>query len=206
MKKLTLLLLEMIAFGCLSKIRADEPPVINPFARPAAVRDDAVPGYVELSDGSIHAGRIYLTRDKRLQVYDQQLERQREIPLSAVRQIECVVKRAWMEKEWRFKETTTDEKMFTGRVYPSREYVHKVTLQDGCTIAGPLSAVVYVQASDQRSADPGDASKTERFILNQRSKGELGKTLDSLVFVKWIKLGTEALDEGRKKTEQRRSH
>ena len=39
--------------------------------RAGTERSDAVPGYVELSDGSIHRGRIYLTRGKRLQVYDE---------------------------------------------------------------------------------------------------------------------------------------
>ena len=91
-------------------------------------REDAVPGYVELSDGSIHPGMIYLTRDKRLQIYDEKLQRQREVPLQAVKQIDCSVKREWMEKEWRFKETTSDEKIYTGRSYPAREYLHTITL------------------------------------------------------------------------------
>ena len=35
---------------------AEEPPAINPFKTQPAEREDAVPGYVELSDGSIHPG------------------------------------------------------------------------------------------------------------------------------------------------------
>ena len=115
--------------------------------RPSAIaeRDDAVPGYIELSDGSIHPGMIYLTRDKRLQIYDEEMQRQREVPLQAVKQIDCTVKKEWMEKEWKFKETTSDEKLYTGRSYPAREYLHTITLNDGRTITGPLSAIVYVQ-------------------------------------------------------------
>ena len=108
---------------------AAEPPAINPFGKAPSEREDAVPGYVELSDGSIHPGMIYLTRDKRLQIYDEQLQRQREVPLQAVKQIECSVKREWMEREWRFKETTSDEKVYTGRSYPAREYLHTITLK-----------------------------------------------------------------------------
>ena len=77
---------------------AAEPPAINPFGQTPAEREDAVPGYVELSDGSIHPGLIYLTRDKRLQVYDQQLQRQREVPLQMVKQIECTIKRSGSKK------------------------------------------------------------------------------------------------------------
>jgi hypothetical protein len=87
---------------------AGEPPVINPFGPPPADREDAVPGYLELSDGSVHCGLIYLTRDKRLQISDEQLQRQRELPLQAVKQIDCQVKKEWLEKEWKFKETTSD--------------------------------------------------------------------------------------------------
>ena len=65
---------------------AAEPPTINPFgpapAERESRRDDAVPGCIELSDGSLHAGLIYLTRDKRLKIYDEKLERQREISAS----------------------------------------------------------------------------------------------------------------------------
>jgi hypothetical protein len=182
--------------------RAAEPPAINPFGKAPSEREDALPGYVELSDGSIHPGMIYLTRDKRLQIYDDQLERQREVPLTAVQQIECSVKREWMEREWRFKETTSDEKVYTGRSYPAREYLHTITLQDGRKITGPLSTIVYVQP---RQTGPGETGQdrpppeAERFLLNKRNKGELGQELKSLTYVKRIKLGKDALEEGEKK-------
>ena len=135
----------LILILALSAARAEEPPAINPFGEKPAVREDAVLGYLELSDGSIHPGQIYLTRDKELQIEDQQLQRQREVPLSAVKQIDCTVKKEWMEREWKFKEAASDEKMYTGRTYPAREYVHTVALQDGRTITGGLSGMVYLQ-------------------------------------------------------------
>ncbi len=172
-----------------------EPPALNPFGPPASQgepqRDDAVPGCLELSDGSFHPGMIYLTRDMRLKIYDQRLQRQREVPLQAAKRIECIVKREWLEKEWKFKETTSDEKIFTGRSYPAREYTHTITLRDGRTITGPLAAIVYVRLSPEQDS--------QRFLLNKRNKGEVGKPLNSLVYVKRIKFGDEALEEGKKK-------
>ena len=138
---------------------AGEPPVINPFGQAPSQREAAVPGYVELSDGTIHTGQIYLTRDKRLQVYDEKMKRQREVPLRVVKQIECKVAKEWMEKQWKFKDAASSEKMFTGRAYPAREYVHTITLHDGRTITGPLSGVVYVQPEADRQR-----SRPERFI------------------------------------------
>ena len=72
----------LVLCAVVGAVRGADPPAINPFGPKTAVRDDAVPGYIETSDGVIHPGRIYLTRDKRLEIVDEQLQRQREIPLS----------------------------------------------------------------------------------------------------------------------------
>ena len=181
---------------------AGEPAAVNPFGSPAERREDAMPGYVELSDGSVHPGLIYLTRDKRLQVSDEQMQRQREVPLRAVKQIACQVKKEWMEKEWRFKETTSDEKMYTGRSYPAREYTHTITLRDGRTIEGGLSGIIYVQPQADARAEPGAYRaqvEPERYLLHKRDKGEIGTQLKSLLYVKLVKLGEEALQEGQQK-------
>ncbi|MEE8451202.1 MAG: hypothetical protein V3R99_04775 [Thermoguttaceae bacterium] len=185
-------------------VRAADPPTINPFGRKPAVREDAVPGYVEMSDGRIYVGQIYLTRDKRLEIHDRQLQRQREVPLRAVKQIECRIVREWIEKEWRFEEPGNPKKVYSGRTYPAREYLHRITLHDGRTITGPLSALVYVQPSVSSTEGKSTGSdrppaKAERLLLNKRSKGRFGEDLESLVYVKLIKLGEEALAEGRKK-------
>lgn len=183
-------------------ILAEEPPAINPFGSKQNQRDDAVLGYIELSDGAIYPGKIFLTRDKRLKLSDEQSQRQREIPLSEVKQIDCSVKKEWMEKEWKFKEAAKDEKVYTGRSYPVREYIHTVTLLDGRTIKGGLSEIVYVQAiGDEVNKASNRQSNTnpKRFILNKRNKGNLGQDLQSLVYVKSIKLGEKAFEEKKSK-------
>ena len=181
---------------------AEDPPVINPFGNATSERDDAVPGYVEMSDGTVHVGQVYLTRDKRLKVMDDQMKREREIPLRVVKQIECKIVKEWMEKEWKFEELANDEKMFTGREYPAREYTHTVTLQDGRTIVGPLSAVVYVQPYAYAPEEPGvyrNRVAADHYLLEKRTKGKIGDGLKSLVYVKVIKLGEEAAAEGKRK-------
>jgi hypothetical protein len=179
---------------------ADEPPAINPFGPVPQDREDAVPGYLEMSDGKVYPGGIYMTRDKRLKVYDEKFERQREIPLSAIRQIECKVVKEWTENEWRFKESALDEKLSTGRSYPARQYAYTITLSDGRTITGPVAEILYVRP-DSASGDPAGATKREaqRFILHKRDKGQLGTSLKALKYVKRIKLGEAALEEGRKR-------
>ena len=185
-----------------------DPPVIDPFGRKPPVREDAVPGYVETSDGAVHPGQIYLTRDKRLKIYDEKLKRQREIPLRVVKQIECRVKKEWIEKEWKFKEAAKAEKMYTGRTYPAREYLHVITLRDDRTITGPLSAIVYVRPSRAAADEPGRYParvKPQRYLLHKRDKGKVGDELKSLVYVKVIRLGYDALAEGEKKAAEQRA-
>ena len=131
-----------------------------------------MPGYLETSDGKVHPGQVSLTRDAKLKIYDEERKRHREIPLKAIERIDCTVLKEWDEKEWRFKENASDEKYFTGRTYPAREYAHKITLQNRQTVQGSLSGIVYVQA-DQ-------AEKPERFLLHKRDKGEPGTELKSL--------------------------
>ena len=150
-----------------------------------------MPGYLETSDGKLHPGQVSLTRDAKLKIYDEERKRHREIPLKAIDRIDCTVLKEWDEKEWRFKENASDEKFFTGRTYPAREYAHKITLQNRQTVQGSLSGIVYVQA-DQ-------AEEPERFLLHKRDKGEPGTELKSLVYVRSIRLGAKALEEGKRK-------
>jgi len=172
-----------------------EPPALNPFGsradREDQKRNDAMPGFVEMSDGKVHLGQVMLTRDARLKIFDEQQQKHREIPLKAIKRIDCTDQKEWVEEEWRFKENASDEKYFTGRTYPSREYTHKITLQNGQKIEGTLSGIVYVRA------DP--AAEPERYLLHKRDKGNPGTDLKSLVCVRSIQLGVKALEEGKRK-------
>lgn len=175
----------------------DEPPALNPFAPRSPQREDAQLGCVELSDGAIFPGRVFLTRDTRLRIYDQKLQRQREVPLRVVRSIECTIEKEWMEREWRFKENANDEKIYTGRQYPARQYRYQITLQDDRTISGTMSGIIYVSSYDDPQAKP------ERFLLHKRDKGPVGSKLESLVFLQKVELGEQAMRSGQlRKTQQ----
>ncbi len=192
-KPITWLLLSGIAlFMSPQTALTQEPPSLNPFGPGAGQkpRDDSVPGYLETSDGRIHPGQLSLTRDARIKIFDEERKRHREIPLKAIKQIDCFILKEWLEKEWRFKENASDEKYFTGRTYPAREYCHRITLHNGQAIQGTLSAIVYIQA---------DANKEpERYLLHQRDKGGLGTDLKLLTYVRSIRLGEKALAEGKR--------
>jgi len=186
-------------------LAAEEPPALNPFAPVKQDRDDALPGYLEMSDGTVYVGSIYMTRDKPLKLEDRQGGgddvRQWEVPLRVVRQIECRLEKEWMEKEWRFKEAALNEKVYTGRTYPARVYAHTVTLKDGRKLSGSLGEIIYVRPFASHAGPRADQEPPEpqRFLLHKRDKGEIGKDLRSLLYVRLVKLGPDALDEGRQK-------
>jgi hypothetical protein len=183
-----LLLVSVGAVGAGPAAGQDDPPALNPFAPRPRTRDDAQPGCATLSDGSRLPGRFFLTDDVRLKIYDEQLERQREIPLRVVQSIECKVKKQWMEKEWRFKENASDEKVYTGRAYPAREYVHTITLQDGRKISGPMSGLVYIE--------PYEGGSKKKLLMHKRQSGPIETSLDELVYLARVDLGEQALRDG----------
>ena len=132
-------------------------------------REDALPGFIELSDGSIHFGRVYMTRDKRFKIYDSKLQRQREIPLAKIRQIECKVDKEWEEREWRFKELAKDEKLYTGRSYPAREYSCVVTLRGRADDRRHHYELAVVRAAGRNrrtAARRGPAAKRSRSAIS----------------------------------------
>ncbi len=193
-----------LLLACGTRIAAaEEPPALNPFGQVKTARDDAIPGYIEMSDGRILVGNVYMTRDKRVRIYDEKMERQRELPLRVITQIQAKMDKEWMEKEWRFQELALDQKLYTGRSYPCRHYTHTVTLKDGKTIIGELAEVFFVQPivfkADEPLANRPDDSEPVRVVLHKRDKGDFGAELKSMKYVKLIKLGKEALEEGRKK-------
>ena len=197
---MTVVLLFSVAFAV-----AEPQALNNPLGRrESSVREDTMPGYIEMSNGEIFPGLLYITRDRRLEIYDVELKRQRTIPIGRIATIETNVEREWMEKEWRFKELASDEKMFTGKEYPSRMFTYTLTFDDGRELEGPLSGIIYVQRLEEgEDASVGHIPErdAERYYFRKRDseKTNVGKKLPDIHYVKFVKLGDEALEEGLKK-------
>ena len=164
---------------------AERPP--NPFGNRTLQRKDAVPGYIELSDGTLAVGRIYTTRDKPLRLYDERLKRFLPIPLRSLKRITGHLEWAREEPQWRWKEMGSDDRVYTGRSYPVLKVYYTLTLLDGREFTGHCQVQpLYV----------ADGRKRRRFLLWQRHKGEVGQTLADLRYVKAVHFGEEALKRG----------
>jgi len=176
---------------------------VNPFAagEEGGVRKDAVPGYVELSSGAKVPGRIFTTRAKRVKIFNLQKEVYEYVPVPAVRKIETVIEWERMEKEWRFKEAGSPEKVYTGREYPARKFAYRLTLLGGHTITGHILGQPLYLARPSRASGSSDGSndegKVDRFVLHDRQKGPMDTTLEDLVYVRSVVLGRDAYEEAR---------
>ena len=197
----------LFALFCELRTQGDEPPALsNPLSsrRDVDVREDTMPGYVEMSNGEVFAGLLYITRDKRLEIYDTELKRQRTIPIHKIAEIEVQVMSEWMEKVWRFKELASDEKMYTGETYPCRVFEYKLTFDDGRVLEGPMSGLIFVQPlkeSEDASVGHIPERDAERLYFHKRQadKTHIGKKLADIHYTAKVKIGDDALEEGLKK-------
>lgn len=201
----TLPIVVLLLFSAVVAVAQEPPALKNPLSRrESSAREDTMPGYIEMANGEIFPGLLYITRDKRLEIYDVELKRQRTIPIEKIAKVETNVEKEWMEKEWRFKELASDEKMFTGREYPCRMFTYTLTFDDGRELEGPMSGILFVQKLEKdEDASVGHVPErdAERFYFHKRDaeKINVGKKLADINYVKSVKIGDDALAEGLKK-------
>jgi hypothetical protein len=133
-------------------------------------------GTITLSDGTKLNGEITTTADKPLRVYDDEARQYVDVPIHTVASISSQVVWERDEKEYQFKLSGSDEKVYSGRTYPARETRYTVTTVDGHKVSGEMAAPIYFKDGDTRRT----------FILHKRDKGEVGQTLKQLVYVKSV--------------------
>ncbi len=163
-------------------------PASHPFGRGSRVRrPDALPGVAILSDGTIHPGGLYTTRDRNWEVWVESRKRWRHIPPILVLSIEAVVIEQGMDKEWRWKEMGSDEKIFTGRARPVRRFRWRFHLIDDSVVTGSVKGQpLWIDAG---------AKPLGPYILHERSAGQYGQTLKDLVYLKRAVVSQRAMRE-----------
>lgn len=160
----------------------------NPFAsnNPAdALRDDALPGQVELSTGRRCNGWITTTRDKPWLVWIEREHRFRRIPPAAVLGITAVVDEEKLLPRWRWKAMGEPEKVYTGQTYPFRRFRWRFRLADGSTIVGSVKGQPLWVRTAGETVGP--------LLLHERQKGNPGQTLNDLPYIRRVVITRRAL-------------
>lgn len=155
------------------------PKPVSPFAQhEEAANPDARTGTLELSDGTKRDGTISMTLGGKVELFVDKTKEFKQYALSDLSRIDFEIEKETEEKEWRWKEGGSDEKIFTGRSYIDRKYRMKVTLADGKTMVMGHSkgAPIFVKTPDQNY----------RYILRHDQRGEYGQKTDEIVYVKSV--------------------
>jgi len=170
---------------------AIRPPPADPFGRGDRFgRGDALPGVVVLSDDEILAGGIHTTRDRNWEVWVESEQRWRHIPPLAVLSVRAVVLEEKMDREWRWKEMGSDEKVDTDRTRPTRRLQWRFHLIDDSHVTGTIKGQpLWVESAGKRRGP---------FVLHERSAGKYGQTLKDLIYVKEVVISRRAMERALK--------
>jgi hypothetical protein len=141
--------------------------------------DGSRPGVIELSNGQKLHGKIATTAEKPVRVWVESEKDYEDIPFSLIQSVQSKVLWERDEAEWHFKASGSDIKEYSGKTYPARETQYTLTLVNGQKVEGDVVAPLYFTADD---------GKTKTYVLHKRDKGEVGQTLDDLVYVKRVSL------------------
>jgi len=148
-------------------------------AREGEPARQARPATVVFSDGTKWVGEVWLTPGRRLKIFDRTQESYREFALAEVVRVDVDPEKELMEPIWRWREHASDEKGYTGEVYPWRQYVTTLTVRDRrgrpFTVTGDMTALLYFQNDPEK--------KPIRLVIHRRHKGGVGQTLQDLVYV-----------------------
>jgi len=152
-----------------------------PASQPASPFDSTRPegarqGMMLLSNGEKIHGLLAHTARKPMRIWVEEQKAYRDVPFALVQSIDAQVVWERQEKEWHFKESGSDIKEYSGKTYPARDTEYQITLKNGKTITGAVVEPLYLVMRD--------GSVT--YALHKRDKGDLGQSLDELVYVKHV--------------------
>lgn len=152
---------------------------VNPFVNRGDGKDaDIRPGVLVLSGGEKIRGKFATTPDKPVRVWIEKEKAYRDIPFRHIKSADAKVLWERDEKEWRFRESGSDIKEYSGKTYPVRELEYTFTLADGTTVHGGVVAPIHLQTREGHVT----------FVLYKRQKGEVGQSLKDLHYVGRVEL------------------
>ena len=145
-----------------------------------ATPKNALDGTITLSNQQKLTGKIFMTREKMLRLFDPKYGEYRDFKLDKFSRITINCVRERIEREWYFKEEGNPEKIYTGRQYPRLDFTVTVTFKKGSrklTSNIARGQPIYIQPAK---------GKQKRYILQPYLRGEMDQTLEQLVYMKEI--------------------
>ncbi len=133
----------------------------SPFKRKPSQR--ARNATVILSNETRITGKTRTTIGKPWRIFHRADSKYVDVDFSNVVSADVAVEKEVIERVWRWKESASDEKVYTDKYYIWQKYVTTLTLRDGTVLKGDLQARVYVN----------DGQKKHSLDLHKRCKGKV---------------------------------
>jgi hypothetical protein len=126
-----------------------------------------------MSDGKTFTGSFTTTPEQPVRIYDTAKKEYRDVPFKLIKSLEAHVLWEREEREWKFKDTGSDIKEYSGKTYPARETEYTMTLLNDQQIIGAVDVPLYFQSDNGQKL----------FVIHKRDKGDVGQTLKDLTYV-----------------------
>ncbi len=151
----------------------------SPFATETKARSER-PARVVLSTGArLGEAMVEARSDLQVLVFPKGGNQRIELPFADVVRLEQSVAEEGMQREWRWKEGGTNEKLYTGRTYPWRSYSVTLTIRDGRVLKGRVTAGFPLLISWKRPRARTEAERAKEEQLLKRLNENIGSTMTS---------------------------
>ena len=142
-------------------------------------------GVITLSNNIKLEGRIWTTLNTPFRVWIEESKTYRDLDLALLKRLDVHVLSQTMEDDWRWLKEGSDQKVYSGKKYPSVSLAYKFTLLNGQVVEGTIVAGIYF----------ADAAKSRTLALYKDYKGNLDDTFKNLVYITSITFDAPATQE-----------
>lgn len=177
----------------------DGPPTrpqhVNPFREKPKVPSYARPARITFSDKRVLEGHVWRRSDAPIRIFNREKRAHEDYFLSDLKRIEAVPESENFERDWRWKDQGSSEKVYLDTGYFWNQYLTTFTLTSGKKAAGDCSGQFYIQLLD---------GKRESWFLYKRQSGrdapgvphKKREELEPLVYVKSVEFTDDFLKKG----------
>jgi len=172
------------------------PDHVNPFRKRASKPKAARPARITFSDGKVVEGYVWRRVDGPIRIYNREARAHHDLSLSDLERIDVKPESENFEREWRWKNQGSSEKVFLDIGYLWNQYVTTFT-SDGKKITGDCSGQFYILTLDGQK-DKWYLYKRHNNRDKPRKKRE---EHEPLVYVKSVEFTDDFLkkaEEGKK--------
>jgi hypothetical protein len=178
--------------------KGSRPGHVNPFRDKPKLPPYARPARITYSDKKVLEGSVWARSDKPLRVFNRAAKAHQDYFLSDLKRIDVAPESENFERDWRWKNQGSSEKVFLDTGYFWNQYVTTFTLTNGEKPAGDCSGQFTIQLPD---------GQRESWFLYKRQSGGDDRTkahkkreeTEALVYVKSV----EFIEDSPKKGEQK---